>query len=117
MRLAIHNLGSYVQTHEQIHNLGFGHTDAWDGLMTYESYNGPGGFLLQLSVNDIAHIQVYIDTFDLQYAEGVSFGVLEWMLALGIDSLPETTSSRPKSAEHATHTGSFVYETIECDIH
>jgi len=117
MRLAIHNLGSYVQTHEQIHNLGFSHTDAWDGLMTYESYNGPGGFLLQLSVNDITHIQVYIDTFDLQYAEGVSFGVLEWMLALDIPNMPETTSSRPKTAEHATHTGSFVYETIECDIH
>jgi hypothetical protein len=117
MRLAIHNLGSYIQTHEQIHNLGFSHTDAWDGLMTYESYNGPGGFLLQLSVNDITHIQVYIDTFDLQYAEGVSFGVLEWMLALDIPNMPETTSSRPKTAEHATHTGSFVYETIECDIH
>jgi hypothetical protein len=115
MRLAIHNLGSYGQTHEQIHNLAFAHTDAWDGLMTYEVWDGPGEFLEHLSVNDVAHIQVYIDTFDLQFAEGISFGVLEWMLALDIKGLPETTSSAQKTS--GKRLASYTYETIECRIH
>ena len=94
MSLATHNLGSYIQSHEQGHNLGFGHTDAWDGLMTYEVAPGPGKFTLQFSVNDVAHIQVYIDAFSLQYSEGISFGVLEWMQAFDIPSLPETSSTK-----------------------
>ena len=117
MRLAIHNLGSYGQTHEQIHNLAFGHTSEWAGIMSIGSFpanpGDPSPF--ELSVNDVAHIQVYIDTFDLQFTEGISFGVLEWMQALDIKGLPETTSSAQKTS--GKRLASYTYEMIECRIH
>lgn len=121
--LAIDKFGGYIQTHEQIHNLSFGHASQWNGLMTYESFRRPNGERVEVpgrfkkapSVDDVAHMQVYIDAFDLQFSQDISFGVLEWMQALDIEGLPETTSSQAKVA--GKQFDSYHYKTIECQIH
>ena len=84
---------SDTQAHELNQVLGFGETSEWVGIMT----SGKGsttGDVTKYSTDDIAHIQLYMDTVDLQSNEGVSFGVLEWMQAFDIPSLPETSSTK-----------------------
>tara|TARA_R100001143_G_C3360981_1_gene135623 strand:- start:2443 stop:4050 length:1608 start_codon:yes stop_codon:yes gene_type:complete len=86
--LEISHFGNWVQRHEQGHSLGFGHTSEWAGIMSIGSF--PGGFDLEkYSVVDVAHIQLYLDTFDLQYEERVSFGVYAWRRMFDIPSLPD----------------------------
>ena len=77
---------SDTQAHELNQVLGFGETSEWDGIM---ASNGIFNNATKYSTDDIAHIQLYMDTVDLQSNEGVSFGVYAWRRVFSIPSLPD----------------------------
>jgi hypothetical protein len=79
----------YAQRHELAQVFGFGEQNHWVGITSSNmSTSIPGGFS-RYSVDDVAHIQLYMDTVDLQAEEDVSFGVYEWRQVFDIPSLPD----------------------------
>lgn len=89
MSLPIDKFGpSYGQRHELAQVFGFGETSEWVGVTSSGQFSGEHDFD-HYSVDDVSHIQLYMDTVDLQAEKGLAFGVYAWRRVFDIPSLPD----------------------------